>query len=193
MNSLDILNDILQDIAGVLTEVQKQNLIALATERVLVDYPLFKIEQLTYVPSVLAFSLPSGWVDGVSFIESIWDSYGRKYSWNIVIMGGTRYIRAYLPLYGYQIAPDATVNLWGRYSTTPSDTFPLTERHNYLIGIYAAYLGLEEIATYYAQSSDPTMTVDVVNYRDKSRIYSERADKILALYYKTLGEWRYGI
>lgn len=193
MNPLDILNDILQDTAGILTAAQKERLIEVAKERVLVDYPLFKVEQLTYEPSVYAFYLPSGWVDGISFIESVWDSVGRLYRWSIVIADGVRYLRVFQPYLGYQLIPSDYLNMWARYSTIPSVTLPLSEKHNYLIGVYAGYLGLEELANYYAQSSDPTMSVDVVNYRDKARIYSDRADKILAIYFKTLGEWRYGI
>ena len=193
MNPLDILNDILQDTAGILTAAQKERLIEVAKERVLVDYPLFKVEQLTYEPSVYAFYLPSSWADGISFIESVWDSVGRLYRWSIVIADGVRYLRVFQPYLGHQLIPSDYLNMWARYSTIPSVTLPLSEKHNYLIGVYAGYLGLEELANYYAQSSDPTMSVDVVNYRDKARIYSDRADKILAIYFKTLGEWRYGI
>jgi len=192
MSILEVLDSILQDSSGVLTEAQKSSAVELATARVLVDYPLYVVEQLIYVPEKVAYSMPTGWREGISFIESIWDDQGRRYKWAIALLEGERYIRPYLS-HGFWVSYNyETMRFWVRYSTYPSSDNPLSPQHEYLIGVYAAYLCLEMLANHYAQASDPTVTADVVNYRDKSRIYSDRADKMLELYYKTLGEWRYG-
>jgi len=62
--------------------------------------------------------------------------------------------------------------------------------HNYLIGVYASYLALQQVANYYIQTIDPTITADSVNYRNKAEICERRAEAVLQVYEKVLSQVR---
>lgn len=52
---------------------------------------------------------------------------------------------------------------------------------------FTAALAAEQLATIYAQTSDPTMSADVVNYRSKSQEYQSLAKMLRKRYYNHIG------
>jgi hypothetical protein len=94
---------------------------------------------------------------------------------------------------GYKImltadSPNAADNLrviWTAQHATDGSTVPDCD-FNALVDLSAA-LAAEQLATIYAQTSDPTMSADVVNYRSKSQEYQGLAKMLRKRYYNHLG------
>lgn len=171
---LDILNSYLQDEKGVLTEEQKQNLIEVATTVVLNALPHFEIEEVAVEGKVI--ELPSKWDAEISFIDSVWDSKGNYY-------------RALLRPDGKIVLnqePEAET-VFCRYACRPDE---LTNTQKYLVGVYATYLALLELANYYIQTIDPTLSADSVNYRNKADICEKRAEGMLKLFERVISQVR---
>jgi len=68
-----------------------------------------------------------------------------------------------------------------------SDGSTIPAKDFYAIVDFAASLAAETIATIYAQTSDPIMSADVVNYRTKSSEYQSLAKMLRKRYYNQLG------
>lgn len=179
MKPLDILNAYLQDDKGILTEEQKQTYIDIATKVVLLALPVYKVEEIAVDEGTGIAPLPSEWNSEISFIDSIFDAEGENYEWKIIQTTEGSFISLDIS----QVSPP----VYCRYSYKPAI---LGEMHNYLIGVYASYLALQQVANYYIQTIDPTITADSVNYRNKAEICERRAEAVLQVYEKVLSQVR---
>ena len=77
-------------------------------------------------------------------------------------------------LYSVRHTVDATV-----------DTVALADRE--AVAKVAASYGARALAAYYAQTSDPTLSADAVNYRTKAQDYTMLADRLLKAFKEHLG------
>jgi hypothetical protein len=133
------------------------------------------------------YDLPAGWSDGFSVIRSVEypigdvpatlldeDDYGIYRS-----PGGER-IRLAV------ISPGATAAFRVTF-TIPRTAETVPDIDSHAVCSLAAALCLEDLANIFAQTSDPTIAADVVNYRTKSAEFASRAKRLMALYKEHMG------
>lgn len=180
MTALDILNAYLQDDVGRVSEEQKAMFINIAKGVVFVALPSYKVVPLTKAQDigVSYYLLPEDWDNNYSFIKRIFDVEGIELPYEIVYVDMSPYI--YVPIVDDE-------EIYCEYSYVPETLTPIQET---LVGIYATYLALQELANFYLQTVDPTLSADTVNYQRKAEQYSARADKIKEVFENLLREFK---
>ncbi len=137
------------------------------------------------------YSLPDLWVSDFSFIMSIEYPAGEQApsmldpeDYNVYHNGTTEKLRfpALSPQSGESMLVEFTVK-WTLDKTTCN--IP-THDYDAVICLAASYC-LRMFASYYAQTSDPTIDVDTIDYSNKSIQYSELADNLENIYRRHLG------
>ena len=74
---------------------------------------------------------------------------------------------------------------WTAQHAIDGSTVP--NMHFFAVVDYAASLAADKLATIYAQTSDPTMSADVVNYRSKSAEYLQLSKSLRKRYFNAIG------
>ena len=132
-------------------------------------------------------ALPTGWVDGLSAISGIEYPIGTvpetlidRRDWRFYQTPTDTFIR----FSGVRPASDETVRVLYNTLHTEATASPADLE---AIANLAASFCCRKLAALYAQTSDPTIQADSVNYRTKSGEYTSLANKLEAQYKEALG------
>jgi hypothetical protein len=173
----------IQDTAGILTRPVKDQQITEAVKTYSKYRPRERMHELAGTGSAFEFALPSDWEDGVSAIRGEVEypagkrvpEYLERDDWIIYrdptagpklrllhhTPGASEKVRY---LYTVRHTVDAT-----------ADTVPVADRE--AGATLAASFCARILAHYYAQTQEPTLAADAVNYRTKSQEYTTLADR----------------
>jgi len=191
------LGTALQDSAEALQPDDKNRLLLQAVRIFSKDRPLIKIHELTGDASAYDFALPTDWVDGfstiISQIEYPADDYqSPQYltddSWiffkKLVSSITTTYIRfvSFTPASGkiarFEYSIPHTLN---------DTTNTISDNDIEAVVALIAALCFWALAAKYAQSTDPSIDADVIDYARKTDMYKELAKEKLSLYNSLMG------
>lgn len=183
----------LKDTAGLLTQVEKDKAIAEAVKVYSKYRPRERVHELTGTGAAFEFAVPTDWEDGFSSIRGDVEYPAAKREPEVIERDDWIIYRD--PTAGPKFrllrhTPTASEKVRFRYTVrhtvdVTTDTVPLADREAgaKLAGSY----GARALAAYYAQSQDPTLAADVVNYRTKAQDYTMLADRLLKAVKEHLG------
>lgn len=183
-NLVDIL---VPAVLGELSPEQRSQAIALAVTRYATDRPRVLVEDFAGVGGAF-LPLPSGWVEGVSAVQSLEsppDAVPPRIidGWSLDQGLDGRRIRL-----SRSLAPGAVVRI---AFTAPhvvddvTDTIPASDRE--AVANWAAALLLDALANSFAGDRSPTIAADSVEHANKSRDFASRAKTARQLYLDHLG------
>ncbi len=137
------------------------------------------------------YSTPAEWIEEFSSVRGVEYPLGEQTPITLPIED----VRLYRTPTGLKIRFTRTTIAVGKTArmthtaahtvTDTTSTIPVTEED--AVATLAAALGCEALAAYYAQTSDPTISADAVNYRTKSGEYAARAKRLSAIFRESLG------
>lgn len=196
---LSRLETALQDTAEKLQPDDKMRILSQAVVIFSKDKPLTKIHELTGDGVAYDFAMPSDWVDGVSFVVGEIEypaddyqepSYLEKIDWMFFRkLAGTpsvttTYLRfkSFTPLNGkkarFEYALPHTLN--------ESDN-TINDCDIEAVVTLTAALCFWALAAKFAQTTDPSIEADVIDYQRKSDIYSQLAKEKISVYNSLMG------
>jgi hypothetical protein len=192
-----LTQDKLRDTAGKVTQDQLDRAIAQAVARYSRLRPLAKIATLTGDGHAVVFALPSDYVPGFSRALSIEYPVGKQepqylddtqdYQVDDTDRDpSTSALRVRLLTVTLPAGAHAYLAYTVPHTVSSSvDTIPVLDRG--AACAYAASLGCRELASYYAQTSDPTITAAAVVYRDRPAVYQAQAKDLEREFNEHLG------
>jgi len=176
---IDDVKGIIKDGSKRLSDSEITNNINIAISVFAKDVGVFKVASLSaYDRSLSLWNLPSDWVDGVSFIRQAFDKEGNPIDYSIVYYEGNRYV----------LSRD-TDSIYIEYSYMPTEN-DLATYQKAVILHYACYLCFLALSAYYAQTIDPILSPDGVNYRDRADAYINLANEHLNAYKEKVRQLR---
>ncbi len=153
---------------------------AILTGRYSADRPLIKVKDYAGNGVAYTFTLPATYIDGFSSIESVEYPAGERPQ---SFLDAREFLVDWISetakaLILSETTPATGQTLRVRYSAqrTIESEILLTDRD--AVSKLAAALCYRMLAARYAQTSDPTISADVVNYRTKAQEYTALADKL---------------
>jgi hypothetical protein len=184
------MDSFVRDEAGILTETEKELHIKNAVKAYSRFRPLEKAFDIAG-DGGYEFPLPADWVDGFSVPRAIEYPLGSQEPETIALED----IKLYRSPTGLKLRFLKTTLITGKTArviytavhsvSNTSSTIPVSDEE--AVAILAASSGCEGLANHYAQTIDPTLQADVVNYRSKSQEYGDRAKRYKKLFLETLG------
>jgi len=137
------------------------------------------------------YALPSAFVDGFSKISSVEYPQGEQQPSMIALEEVTLYrspTTLNLNFLTFSPATGKTVRLSFtalHTVTATASTVPASDEE--AVSALAASIGCQALATHYAQTQDPSLAADTVNYQSKSSEYSALAKRLQAMFNEFLG------
>lgn len=137
------------------------------------------------------YALPADWVDGFSIPKKVEYPAGEQEPKYISMEDISLYrSAAALKLRFLKFSPATGKTIRLTYSalhivTAGSATIPVSDED--AVGALAAAHACEALSNYYAQTTEPTLTADVVDHRTKSQEFAGRAKRLRALFLSALG------
>ncbi len=183
----------LKDTAAILSQTDKDKAIGEAVKEYSKQRPRVRVHELAGTGSAYEWAVPGDWEDGFSVIRG-----------DVEFPAGRRE-PVYIDREAWTLYQDPALGLRFRLiENTPGAAdkvrFPYTVRHTVdavtdtvaladreAAAKLAASYALRALAAYYAQSTDPTMSADAVNYRTKAQDYTMLADRLVKAYREHLG------
>ena len=170
---------LVQDDEGVISTTERDLFIEKALQKINDKLPKVIAEDEN-TDGTDEYSLPSLWVDRLSEIHKIYWEYDdddplEPDTYQIVTTPTGEKIR---------FISDLTTGKQYRvvYTTTwtcTSSTCDLPDRYANLVEYYATALYCDALASYYSQTSDSSITADVVNYRSKAGQYQRQSQRFM--------------
>lgn len=187
-DSIDLLSAvqaIVKDDSGKLASVDYQSAITSALNTYAKHKPLTAVLDISGNGGH-DYDLPGDWVDGISAIVSIEYPVG---SVPAQLLDGDEYLLYQAPA-GLQIrllntAPPAAATFRLAYTIPRTENVVLTADLD-AVAYLAAANALDMLANAWLQSTDSTISADVVNYRSKSAEAASRAKAVRKLYFSHL-------
>jgi hypothetical protein len=187
-----IVDDKLRDTADKVTAAQRHAAIAEAVK----DYsrwrPRVALSTITGDGSAYTFALPVGFEDGWSTIRAV--EYPVTEQAPVYLEAGAymlyRQVAGTLVLRLSELVLTAGEQAYLSYTarhTVNTTTDTIAEGDREIVAGKAAAICLRELAAYYAQTSEPTLGADAVNYRSKSQEYLALAAALETAYELALG------
>jgi hypothetical protein len=180
---------IVHDSSGKLASADYDRIVAAAIARYSKDRPDISVVDLTGNAGH-DYDLPSGWIDEFSDVVSIEYPMGQiptafinddiDDAWTIYQTPTGKKLRL---IYA---APAASQQFRVTFTVSRTDATIPDSDVDALCNLAASFC-LEELANLYAQTSDPMINADVVNYRTKSQEFAARAKRLIQLYKEHLG------
>ncbi len=186
-----LFDDRVRDTGAKLGSTERARAIAQALTRYAQVRPVIAVQDYPGDGSTFDLALPTGYVEGLSTILSIEYPLGER-------------VPALLETSAWSLYRTTTALKLRLLSTTPAtgktarvtftkphvvdvagSTVPVTDEA--AVGDLAAAVGLRELAALYANTQDPTIAADVVNYRSKSEEYLRLAKELEGRYRAHLG------
>lgn len=139
------------------------------------------------------YSVPDDWKEKFSYIALI--EYPIRESGQTEYLKGTewevrRIATGYVLRFYYAIPSGKKANIiYTTYHTLNDTQSTIYEADFDALCSLTASLACGSLAQYYAQSSTPTMNVDVSDYEDKSRQYNERAEVFMKAFTDHMSEY----
>jgi len=184
------MDEALKDTAGILTQSEKNIQIGRAVKLYSRHRPR-EIASDIAGSGIYEYPLPSAWIDGFSTLRSLEYPVGSQEPETVPLEDILIYrLPAGPKLRFLRISPAAgqTARLLHTVPHTvdaTTSTIPVPDED--AVSLLAAASGCEALASYYAQSQDPTLTADVVDHKSKSADYAARAKRLKKLYAEAVG------
>ena len=185
----DQVEAVIQDQAGKLSDIDRDRFIRKAiTQRYSEDRPIITVVDAVSDGTQL-LALPDPYEEGFSFVKSIEYPIGQIPPKLIEDDSWQEYrdptgLKLMLSLLNPTSGEKLRLTFTSRHN---SDGKTVPDVDFYALCDYAASLCLETLAALYAQTGDPTVQADVVNYRTKSSEYLTLAKAARARYYTYMG------
>lgn len=191
------LDTALQDTAEKLPPDDKMRLLSQAVVIFSKDKPLTKIHELTGDGTSYDFAMPTDWVDGISYvigdIEYPADDYQdpnyiEKIDWmffrKLVTTVTTTYLRfrTFKPLSGKKARFEYALP-----HTLDETTNTVIDCNIEAVVTLTAALCFWALAAKFAQTTDPSIEADVIDYQRKSDMYSQLAKEKISIYNSLMG------
>lgn len=183
----------LKDTAAILATAEKDKAIGEAVKEYSKHRPRERVQEILGTGSAFEFALPTDWEDGFSAIRGDVEypagkrdpEFIEREDW-LVYRDPTLGLRFRLVRHTPGATEKVRFPYTVRHTVDPTiDTVPLADRE--AVAKLAASYGARALAAYYAQTQDPTLAADAVNYRTKAQDYTTLADRLLKAFKEHLG------
>jgi hypothetical protein len=184
---IDLVKAKVKDTAGKLTDPDDYNQsITEALRRYSKHRPRVTAEDITG-NGTHEYNLPTGWEEGFSVVKEIEYPVGDTPrtlidddDWEIYDTPTGKYLRL------LSAAPETTETFRVRFTLLHTET-TVPDADIDAVACLAGALCCEMLANAYAQTGDPTIGADSVNYRTKAQEFAARAKRLRELYLSHLG------
>jgi hypothetical protein len=189
-----LLDERIRDTAGILNPIERESAITEAMALYARHRPRRRVQTITGDGVTVTFALAADYEERFSRIESIEypvdeqaPTYVDANEYGLYRDPTTGLLR----LRFLELVMPAAATAYVAYTTRHTvdnagqDTIPVGDREP-VAALAASILALE-LATYYAQTTQPTLGADAVDYRSKSADYRSLADRYEARYRRHLG------
>ena len=184
--------DRVRDSGAKITLAQTDRAIVEAVKRYARVRPIEAVQDYAGDSATFDFALPTGWVPDFSTVRAIEYPAGQRPAsllepeeWSFYRSATTTVtirLKTLTPSTGQTLRVTWTKP---HLVDTSGSTIPAQDEE--AVANLAAAVGLRELAAHYANTVDPTMQADSVNYRSKSSEYLKLADELEGQYKQHLG------
>jgi hypothetical protein len=171
-----------RDAAARFTTAQKDDAIGQAVKRYTSLRPVEGVQDYAGDGAIYDLALPTGYVEGISTVRSIEYPQGQRQP-TFIMPKDWVYYRSPTALKIRILVTTPTLGNTVRVAFTKphtvdagGSTIPVNDEE--AVSDLAAAIGLRELASIYAGTTDPTIAADSVNYRTKAQEYSMLSDKL---------------
>jgi hypothetical protein len=190
---LTLFDQELKDTANLLAPAEKLKAVTEAIKEYSKHRPRERVHEITGTGSAFEFAVPTDWEDGFSTLRGEVEypagkrepEFIEREDW-LVYRDPTQGLRFRL----IRHTPTASEKVRFLYTVrhavdATQDTVAVFDRES--AAKLAASFGARALAAYYAQTQDPTLAADAVNYRTKAQDYTMLADRLLKAFKEHLG------
>lgn len=191
------LDSLIRDDAGILTLKEKDLMIQDASRRYSADRPLIKVHDYLGDGAAYDFDLPTDFIPGFSGVTGLEYPLGEgreptlleAEDWALYRTMENNEQKIKLRVIG--VTPAAGKKM--RLSYTTLHTIPVSGAGTIpdsdfdAVAALAASLCCRSLAAKYAQTSEPTLSADVVNYQGRAAQYGDLANQLLKIYQDYIG------